>query len=79
MPCWQNRNLPNAEQIGNGTYNYKHDFYNFAKQTTMQDTVIKKEHPVLERRFITAPVPDLLYDKYDIDFERVIGMRKDDC
>ena len=43
--------------------------------------IIKKEHPELERRFITAPVPEFEFDKYDIDFERieeVTGMRKED-
>ena len=43
--------------------------------------IIKKEHPELERRLITAPVPEFPYDRYDIDFERVeeiTGMRKED-
>jgi len=43
--------------------------------------IIKKEHPELESRFITAPVPEFTFDKYDIDFERVeevTGMRKGD-
>ena len=43
--------------------------------------IIKKEHPELERRFVTAPVPELPYYKPDIEFERVkevTGMRKED-
>ena len=43
--------------------------------------IIKKEHPELERRFITAPAPEFPYDRVDIDFERtkeITGMRKED-
>ena len=43
--------------------------------------IIKKEHPELERRFPTAPVPEFPYDRYDVDFERVeevTGIRKED-
>ena len=43
--------------------------------------IIKKEHPELERRFITAPVPEFSYDRLDVEFERlkeVTGMRKED-
>jgi nucleoside-diphosphate-sugar epimerase len=43
--------------------------------------IIKKEHPELESRFITKPVPEFPYDKFDVDFERieeVTGMRKED-
>ena len=43
--------------------------------------IIKKDHPDLERRFITSPVPQFPYDKVDVDFERieeVTGMRKQD-
>ena len=44
--------------------------------------IIKKEHPELERRFITAPVPELpCADRVDVEFERfqeVTGMRKED-
>ena len=43
--------------------------------------IIKKEHPELEHRFITAPVPEFSGDRYDIDFERVeevTGIRKED-
>ena len=43
--------------------------------------IIKKEHPELEQRFITAPVPELPYNKFDVEFERlgeVTGMRKED-
>ena len=43
--------------------------------------IIKKEHPELERRFITKPVPEFPYDKFDVDFERIeeiTGMRKED-
>jgi len=43
--------------------------------------IIKKEHPELERRFITAPAPEFPFDKYDIDFEgveEITGMRKED-
>ena len=43
--------------------------------------IIKKEHPELERRFITAPLPELPYHKLDLDFERVeeiTGMRRED-
>ena len=43
--------------------------------------IIKKEHPELERRFITAPVPEFPYFKLDVEFERleeITGMRKED-
>ena len=43
--------------------------------------IIRKEHPELERRFITAPVPEFPYDRIDIEFERIkeiTGMRKED-
>ena len=44
--------------------------------------VIKKEHPELERRFITAkPVSEFPTDLFDVDFERireVTGMCKED-
>jgi hypothetical protein len=43
--------------------------------------IIKKEHPELERRFITAPVPEFPYSKLDAEFERIeeiTGMRKED-
>ena len=43
--------------------------------------IIKKEHPELERRFITAPVPEFSHDKLDLEYERleeVTGMRKED-
>ena len=43
--------------------------------------IIKKEHPELERRFITAPVPEFPFFKLDIEFERleeITGMRKED-
>ena len=43
--------------------------------------IIKKEHPELERRFITAPVPEFPYYTLDLDFERleeITGMRKED-
>ena len=43
--------------------------------------IIKKEHPELERRFITAPVPDCPPVGIDVDFERleeVTGLRKED-
>ena len=42
---------------------------------------IKQEHPELERRFITAPVPEFSYSKLDVEFERIkelTGMRKED-
>jgi nucleoside-diphosphate-sugar epimerase len=42
--------------------------------------IIKKEHPELERRFITDPVPEFS-TRRDIDFERleeVTGVRKED-
>ena len=43
--------------------------------------IIKRVHPELERRFITTPVPEFPYDRFDVDFERikeVTGMRKED-
>ena len=43
--------------------------------------IIKKEHPELDRRFITTPVPEFPYYSPDVDFERikeVTGMRKED-
>ena len=43
--------------------------------------IIKKEHPELERRLITAPAPGFTYDRLDVDFERIkeiTGMRKED-
>ena len=43
--------------------------------------IIKKEHPELERRFITATVPEYPHDKLDVDFERIketTGMCKED-
>ena len=43
--------------------------------------IIKKEHPEVENRFITAPAPVFDVDRYDIDFERireVTGMGKGD-
>ena len=43
--------------------------------------IIKKEHPELERRFITAPVPEFPFDRADVDFERIkefTGMSKED-
>ena len=43
--------------------------------------IIKKEHPELEHRFITAPVPDDPPIKYDTGLKRleeVTGMRKED-
>jgi nucleoside-diphosphate-sugar epimerase len=43
--------------------------------------LIKKEHPELESRFITAPVPDCPLVGIDADFERleeVTGLRKED-
>jgi nucleoside-diphosphate-sugar epimerase len=43
--------------------------------------IIKKEHPDLERRFITAPVPEFSHYRHDIEFERIkeiTGMRKED-
>jgi nucleoside-diphosphate-sugar epimerase len=43
--------------------------------------IIKKDHPELERRFVTAPAPEFPYDRMDVDFERieeVTGMRKQD-
>ena len=43
--------------------------------------IIKKEHPELERRFITTPEPEFPYGVLDIDFERIkeiTGMRKED-
>ena len=43
--------------------------------------IIKKEHPELERRFITAPVPEFPYHRLDVEFERleeITGMRKED-
>ena len=43
--------------------------------------IIKKEHPELERRFITAPLIDFPFDRLDVEFERVeeiTGMRKED-
>ena len=43
--------------------------------------IIKKEHPELEQRFITAPAPEFSPDRYHADFERVeevTGMRKED-
>jgi len=43
--------------------------------------MIKKAHPELEHRFITAPVPEFSYAKYDADFERfeqITGMRRED-
>ena len=43
--------------------------------------IIKKEHPELEHRFITAPVPEFSSAKVDADFEKleeVTGLRKED-
>ena len=43
--------------------------------------IIKKEHPELERRFITAPAPGFLSCRLDVEFERleeITGMRKED-
>ena len=43
--------------------------------------IIKKEHPELEHRLLTAPVPVFPNDRYDLDYERikeVTGMRKED-
>ena len=43
--------------------------------------IIKKHHPELESRLITAPIPEFPYDKVDVDYERVeqvTGMRKQD-
>jgi hypothetical protein len=43
--------------------------------------IIKKEHPELERRFITAPVEDFSCSRVDVDFGRlneITGMRKED-
>ena len=43
--------------------------------------IIKKEHPELERRFITSPIPEWRYHKLDLDFERIkeiTGMHKED-
>jgi nucleoside-diphosphate-sugar epimerase len=43
--------------------------------------IIKKNHPELERRFITGPVPEFPVDRLDVDFarvEEVTGMRKQD-
>jgi len=43
--------------------------------------IIKKEHPELERRFITAPIPEFSYYRPDVEFERIeeiTGMRKED-
>jgi len=43
--------------------------------------IIKKEHPELERRFITAPVLEFPYFRLDVEFERleeITGMRKED-
>ena len=43
--------------------------------------IIKKEHPELEHRFITAPVPEFSSAKLDADFERLeeaTGLRKED-
>ena len=43
--------------------------------------IIKKAHPELEQRLITAPLPEYPYTKYDADYgitEEVVGMRKED-
>jgi len=43
--------------------------------------IIKKEHPELEHRFLTAPAPEFSYFRPDFDFDRVkevTGMRKED-
>ena len=43
--------------------------------------IIKKEHPELEHRFITAPVPEFSSCRLDVEFERleeITGMRKED-
>jgi len=43
--------------------------------------VIKKEHPELERRFISSPAPEFPYHLLDLEFERIkeiTGMRKED-
>ena len=43
--------------------------------------IIKKEHLELERRFITAPVPQFSSCRLDVEFERlkeITGMRKED-
>jgi nucleoside-diphosphate-sugar epimerase len=43
--------------------------------------IIKKGHPELEHRFITAPAPELPYDRLDVEFERIkeiTEMRKED-
>ena len=43
--------------------------------------VIKKEHPELERRFISSPGPEFPGHTPDVDFERIeeiTGMRKED-
>jgi nucleoside-diphosphate-sugar epimerase len=43
--------------------------------------IIKKEHPELEHRLITAPVPEFPIDRVDLDYERVkeiTGLRKED-
>ena len=43
--------------------------------------IIKKEHPELERRFITAPVPEFPSSRLDVEVERlkeITGMRKED-
>jgi nucleoside-diphosphate-sugar epimerase len=43
--------------------------------------LIKKEHPELERRFISSPAPEFQHQRLDADFERIkeiTGMRKED-
>ena len=43
--------------------------------------IIKKEHPELERRFVTAPLPEFVYKRADVEFERIeeaTGLRKED-
>ena len=43
--------------------------------------IIKREHPELERRFISSPAPEFPSHTLDVDFERIkeiSGMRKED-
>ena len=43
--------------------------------------IIKREHPELERRFISSPAPEFPDHTLDVDFERIkeiSGMRKED-
>ena len=43
--------------------------------------IIKKEHLELERRFMTAHVPEFPHDRLDVKFERlkeITGIRKED-